>query len=338
MPVLYLTEPGATLRLKGESLIVTIEDESGSRKTLAEVEPHRLELVALLGGTHATREALDHCVEHGIGVAWFTGTGRFRARVVPEQARNADLRLRQYAAATDFVARLSCAAEVVQAKLENAASVLVTYQSNHPGVAEVSEAIREVRARAQDAATPRDVDHLLGVEGAGARAYFEALRVTFRGEIPFTGRAQRPPPDPANALLSFGYTLLGNLIAGRLEARGLDPAIGFFHELRSGRPSLALDLLEELRHPVVDRFVMRIANLRQMGLRHFETDAREGGVRMTREGLRIFFPAWEDHLKQTLRDADREELSPLRLVDRQIERLAADLRGGTRYRAFRLQS
>lgn len=339
MPTLYVTEPGSTVRLQGESLLVTIDDEADGksrRRTVAEVEAHRLELVALLGGVHATRDALEHCIENGIAVAWFSGTGRFRARLMPESARNADLRLLQYAEAASMERRLSRAAECVSAKLANAAAVLAAFQSNHPGRPEIGEAIAAVREQSQAAAAPRDAEQLLGLEGSGARAYFEALRAAFQGGIGFPGRVQRPATDPANALLSFGYTLLGNLIAGRLEARGLDPALGFFHELRAGRPSLALDLLEELRHPVVDRCVMRIANLRQMTPEHFEQEQREGGVRMTREGQRKFFPAWEQSLTQVQKDSDGAELAPLDIVNRQIERFAADLRGGEKYRAFRL--
>jgi CRISPR-associated protein Cas1 len=137
-------------------------------------------------------------------------------------------------------------------------------------------------------------------------------------------------------LLSFGYVLLGNLLAGRLEARGLDPAIGFFHEVHPGRPSLALDLLEELRHPVVDRFVVRACNLRMLRAEHFEPDPdRPGGVRATRAGLKIVLAEWEKHLLKPLRDAEGGEKIAVRpLMDRQIERLVADLRGKAHYRPF----
>jgi CRISPR-associated protein Cas1 len=135
-------------------------------------------------------------------------------------------------------------------------------------------------------------------------------------------------------LLSLGYVLLGNHLAGLLEARGLDPALGFFHEVRPGRPALALDLLEEFRHPVVDRFVLRACNLRVFRPGAFEPDPeRPGGVRLDRQGLRRFFAEWETFLLRPVRERDGAEPVPVRpLLRRQVERLAADLRGGAAYR------
>ena len=166
--------------------------------------------------------------------------------------------------------------------------------------------------------------------------YFEALKSAFRGDISFPGRRRRPPPDPANAVLSFGYVLLNNLLAGMLEARGLDPAIGFLHEPRAGRPSLALDLLEELRHPLVDRFVLRNCNLRAFKPELFEPDERRpGGVRLTRQGLKKFFFQWEKFLLRELPEQGAEErITTTSLLRRQVDRIAADLRGQAPYEPF----
>ena len=174
---------------------------------------------------------------------------------------------------------------MVAAKLVNAAGVLRGLRTNHarPELAAALAALRELRLRV---AGCQAAASLLGLEGAAARAYFGGLAATFVGDIGFAGRERRPPPDPANALLSLGYTLLTNRLAGLVEARGLDPAWGFFHEERPGRPALALDLVEELRHPLVDRFVVRNCNLRVFQARHFEADAeRPGGVRSDARGV-----------------------------------------------------
>ncbi len=339
MPVLYVTEPGATVRLASRSLRVTVrpEDDRASPEVRADVELHRLELVALVGPVHLTYDALSACLEHGIGVAWLDAGGRLRGRLVPEAPRSADLRTRQFETFHDPAARLARARRVVEAKLANAAGVLRAVRSNHPRpeLAAGLAALRELRERAAACTCPAS---LLGVEGTGARAYFDALAVAFVADIPFAGRQRRPPPDPANSLLSLGYTLLTGRLAGLLEARGLDSAWGFFHEARPGRPSLALDLLEELRHPVVDRFVLRACNLRIFTPRHFEPDAqRPGGVRLTRDGWRQFLPRWEEHLRQPLREADGEVSGVEALLLRQVERLVADLRGGPEYVPFRME-
>ncbi len=335
MPTLYVTEPETTVRLEGRTLRVTRRpDAAGAAPVeLLKAELHRLELVALVGVVHVTRDALFACLDAGIGLAWFDAGGRFRARLVPEVPRSADLRLRQYEAWRNPADRLARARAAVAAKLAGARAVLLAWQSNDPApaLAEGLAALAGLRGRLDDCP---DADALRGLEGAAAAAYFAALSTAFRGPIGFAGRHRRPPPDPANALLSLGYVFLGTRLAGLLEARGLDPALGFFHEARPGRPALALDLLEEFRHAVVDRFVLRACNLRVFRPEHFGPDAaRPGGVRLTPEGWRLFLTRWEEHLRRPVREARSGESAVLPLLARQVDRLAADLRGGDPYRA-----
>lgn len=337
MPSLYLTDAAQSLRVQDARFIICEQaDDHAPRKILAELEPHRVEMVGLIGGAHATRDALDLCLTEGITVAWFWRNGRFRGRILPELPRSADLRLRQYARSVQVDDALTLGREFILSKLCNARSALLALQSNHPGLEACSHALAHIAERSAQIPTLRQPAELLGAEGSAARAYFSALAHGFRSEITFSGRSQRPPMDAANAALSFAYTLLSNLISGRLEARGLDPALGFLHEPRSGRASLALDLLEEFRVPFVDRFVMRSCNLRQLLPEHFEPPTPEEGVRMTKAGLGQFFTLWERHLAQPLRTEDNSELLPMEIVHRQIERLVADLRGGESYRGFRL--
>ncbi|MEO5365634.1 MAG: CRISPR-associated endonuclease Cas1 [Magnetococcus sp. WYHC-3] len=349
MPTLYVTEQGTTVRLSGGSLHVTRDedpDHGGSlppaRTVLMDVEPHRLEVIVLVGRVHITRDAVALCLERGIGVAWLAWNGRLLGRLVPEGARSGDLRLAQYRLALDPAASGEWARLCVAAKVANAAAVLRGIRSNQPGLAGYSEALRELAALPERLAACRDGAERLGVEGLASRIYFGVLGAGFRGEIGFSGRQRRPPPDPANALLSFGYVLFGNLIGAAVEARGLDPAVGFLHALRPGRASLALDLLEEFRHPVVDRFVMRTLNLRMLRPEHFEPDPEEhGGVRLTREGLKLFFRSWGEHLDQPLPDAEAGaeggEFTPVALLRRQVDRVAMALRTGEPYRPFLLR-
>ncbi|MFC7332648.1 CRISPR-associated endonuclease Cas1 [Rhodocista pekingensis] len=347
MTTLYVTVPGAIVRTESGSLSVWIEvqaDDAGPddgpirRKRLTSIEPHRLETLVLLGQTALTPNAMRLCMAHRITVALLDGGGNLAARVVPPEARTADLRLHQYTLHHTPEERLIRARGVVAAKLHNAAEVLRAVRSNqsNPDIARAIAEVERTAGTVADALTP---ETLLGIEGNGARQYFAGLRAAFVGDIRFTGRAQRPPPDPANSMLSFGYVLLGNRIAGLLEARGIDPCLGFFHALRPGRPSLALDLLEELRHPVVDRLVLRLCNLRMLKPDMFEPDAeRPGGVRLTVEGRRTFLEEWEAQLARPLREQGTpsgQRLDVHRLIQRQVDRLVADLRGGEPYRPFR---
>ncbi len=343
MPTLYVTEPGAVVRRSAGSIVVTLdEDPDGPgplperRRRLIEVEPHRLELIALLGRVHITADATQLCLEQGIAVAWFRANGDFVGRLVPELSRTADLRLAQFRMGTDERQALPLAQTFVAAKLHNAAGVLTALRSNRRGEPALGRAISDLKTLADTVSEASSRDVLMGFEGDAARRYFSGLRLGFTGDIDFTGRARRPPPDPANALLSFGYVLLANALSSLLEARGFDPYLGFMHTVRSGRPSLALDLLEELRHPVVDRFVLRTCNLRRLRPGHFEADQERGGVRLTREGLRTFFRAWEAFMDAPLPGIE-EDICPEDLIRRQADRLAGHVRGHEPYRPVLLR-
>ena len=193
--------------------------------------------------------------------------------------------------------------------------------------------IGELEALRSRAASADDRGMLMGIEGDAARRYFQALGKGFSGPIGFFGRQKRPPPDPANALLSFGYVLLANLIAPLLEARGFDPYLGMLHTVRSGRPSLALDMMEEFRHPVVDRFVLRTCNRRQFSPEDFDkVDGK--GVRLKKEGLRRYFREWETYIDDPMAGTKADQ-SILRTVQIQADRLAAHVRGTERYQPLR---
>lgn len=343
MPTLYVTEPGAVVRRRVGSFIVTLDEDSDAtgtasrrRRELLEVEPHRLELIALIGRAHVTSNATRFCLEQGVALAWFRRNGDFIGRLVPELSRTADLRLSQFRIADDERRALPLARQFVAAKLNNAAAVLSALRSNRPHTASLGNAVTEIDAIAARIEDAMDREVLLGLEGDAARRYFSGLQAGFSGDMVFAGRARRPPPDPVNALLSFGYVLLANALASLLEGRGFDPYLGFMHAVRSGRPSLALDLMEELRHPVVDRFVSRICNLRRIRPGHFEEDSERGGVRLTRDGLRKFFSAWEAFMDAPLAGL-REDMSAEAAVRRQVDRLASHVRGQDPYRPLLLR-
>lgn len=343
MPTLYVTEPRSVVRRSAGSVVVTLnEDPDGPgplperQRRLLEVEPHRVELIALIGRAHITSSATQFCLERGIAVAWFRANGDFLGRMVPELSRTADLRLEQFRLADDEHRSLPLARSFVAAKLHNAAGVLAALRSNRSGQPALGRVIGELKAMADAVSRASSRETLLGFEGDAARRYFSGLRLGFTGDIGFPGRARRPPPDPANALLSFGYVLLANALANLLEARGFDPYLGFMHGVRSGRPSLALDLLEELRHPVVDRFVLRVCNRRQLRPEHFQTDPERGGVRLTRQGMQIFFRAWEAFMDSPLPGID-EGVSPEDFLRRQTDCLAGHVRGRSFYRPLTLR-
>jgi len=343
MPVLYITQPGAVLRLRDQSLLVTYDkDPDGAagpelvkRDTITEVELHRIEQVCLLGKVTVTTDAMQALLERKISAAYFTRGGKLLGQFIPSGSGTIELRRAQFKTLEDTSLRLDWGRRTVSAKLTNAIEVLSQIRSNEPGEAHWSSAISDIGKIINKLPTIGSPEELLGCEGAGSATYFTALKKAFRRSIQFPGRARRPPPDPANALISLGYVLLANRLAGLLEARGFDPECGFYHTIRPGRPSLALDLLEELRHPFVDRFVLRVCNLIIFTTDDFEADTEDkGGVRMKPDALKRFFREWESYLTKPLREKDSTPIEPLKLMGRQTERLASALLNNTNYRPF----
>ena len=340
MPTLYVTRPGAVVRRAASGLVVTADrqQENGKvkRKTLAELQPHRVDAIGMVGRAHMTTDATHLCLEKGISVSWFSAGGRLRGRLVPPGSRTAETRLGQYALTRTPDAALELCRLFISTKLRNGAAVLSALRGNRPGQPALGEAIRGLRKSADRAGRVDAAETLLGIEGDAAKTYFSALGACFTGDIGFASRVRRPPPDPANALLSFGYVLLANRVASLLEAKGLDPYVGFLHAVRSGRPSLALDLIEEFRHPIVDRFVLRICNRRQIRPEHFGPDPnRPGGVNLSRDGLSRFFTAWEKLMRSEL-PGSPDRLSVEGTLCCQVDLMAAHVRHGDPYLPFDL--
>lgn len=237
MASLYLTEQGVVLRKTGKRLVVTRQEE-----VLLEVPCHQIDSVMLFGGIDFTTPAARQLCEHGISLALLTRRGKLVCRLAPPTGKNVTLRLAQYDRSRDDVFCLRLARALVSAKLRNAAALVRQHADNY-GAAEFRADLDELEQSGERIATAGDLAAILGVEGNAARVYFGALRKMLRVPMAFPGRERRPPPDPVNALLSLGYTMLFNEVASLIEAAGLDPYVGFYHQVDYGRRSLAADLV-----------------------------------------------------------------------------------------------
>lgn len=330
MPVLYLTEQGAELHKDGLRLKVEKDGE-----TLADIPFEQVESVNIFGNIQLSTQVIAELLEREIETAFFTMNGRLKGQLTPAKAKNAPLRFAQFQRASDPVFSLALARTVVQGKLANSLKLLNKFMYNHPSVDlhEYAASIREAEKKAGEAA---DKDTLLGIEGSGARAYFQAFAKMVLNGMVFPGRQKRPPRDPINALLSFGYVLVGSEIQSLLDGIGFDPYIGFFHSLDYGRPSLALDLLEEYRAGVVDRFVLYLLNNRILKVEDFE-ETDEHGVRLKREAGKVFFKKYEKHMNRLFSDPDYEGKQSFRTIFRlQAHKLAANLTEGKPYQPYTL--
>jgi len=316
MRALYVVEQGAILRRSGELLVVERDGEP-----LARVPLLRLQLVLLFGNVHVTTPTLATLLERGIELVLLTADGEYRGRLVGPEAGSAELRIRQLEAARDEALALDLARRFVRGKLRNQGVLLMRYHDRHPDIPRAIAAIRDALERAARAGGHGG---LLAAEGYGSGAYFTAFATLCPPAFAFSGRQRRPPPDPVNALLSFSYTLLTQRALSALRAVGLDPQVGFLHQLRPGRPSLALDLIEEFR-PVADALVLDLLTRSVLQPDHFAPPHPERGVRLTPDGLRCFLLEWERWWERPLTIAGTRRPARDHLFE-QARRLARTLR------------
>lgn len=325
---LYVTSPDGYLALDGETVVVRREDEIIGRVPL-----HNLENIVSFGYRGASPGLMFACAEKGIGLCFLSTHGRFLARIQGGVQGNVLLRTTQYRMAGTLEEALELSKMFLVGKVYNGRWMLEHYYRDHAmridqqAVGNVVDRMKDTLKQIPKATSSEE---LRGLEGNAAKAYFSAfphLILRNREDFPFAGRNRRPPLDPVNAMLSFAYTLLGNEIASALETVGLDPAVGFMHTLRPGRASLALDMLEELRAPLADRFVLSQINLGSVTRKDFETK-ENGAVQLKEDARRAFLTAWQKRKQETLVHPYLKEKIPWGLVPyTQAMLLARHLRG-----------
>lgn len=326
---LYVTTEGAALRKDGENLVAEVEGAERAR-----VPFHMLGSVVAFGPVLVSPALMGACAANGISLVLLDRVGRFQARVEGPVAGNVLLRRAQYAAseAPDDIVRA-----LVMGKVANQRSVLLRHLRDHgegggqePDGAISAACERLARILQKLAAGLAGLDQLRGAEGEAAQLYFSVFGHLVRSpdpQIRFLGRSRRPPLDPVNAVLSFLYTLLTHDCRSAAESVGLDPAVGFLHRDRPGRPSLALDLMEELRPVLADRLALSLLNRRQLRARDFET-RDGGGVLLTEEGRRTVLTAWQERKREERLHPFLDEKAPLGLVPYlQAQFLSRHLRG-----------
>jgi CRISP-associated protein Cas1 len=311
----YVTTLGASLRKDGENLVVTVDSEERGRVPL-----HMIASLVLFGAIHISPALIGACASGGITIVLLDRIGRFQARVDGPVSGNVLLRRAQYRAADvpDEIVR-----SLVAGKVSNQRAVLMRHLRDYgeeiPGedrqqVSTVVERLGDILRRV--GLGDLDCEALRGAEGEAAALYFSVFDKLIRSPDPqlrFSGRSRRPPLDPINALLSFLYTLLTHDCRAAAESVGLDPAVGFLHRDRPGRPSLALDLMEELRPVFADRLALSLVNRKQLQTADFERQD-SGAVFLTDAGRKTVIEAWQDRKKEERRHPFLDEVAPLGLV------------------------
>lgn len=293
---LYVLTPDSYLFCRNETICIKI---GGEEK--AAVPAISIDAIVCFGKATVSTPLMGFCAERGISLVFLSETGHFLARVEGPVSGNVLLRKRQYESLNEPEFVTVFVRSLLMAKLRNSKNVLLRSARNEAGSnPALYHAARKLSELAQALNNAGHVDTMRGIEGAAATIYFSCFDQMLGEACPFRfeARSRRPPQNEVNATLSFLYTLLCREVKSSLESVGLDPAAGYLHTLRPGRPSFALDLMEELRAPLCDRLVLTLFHRKQLADAHFEQD--EEAVFLNEKGRRVVLSAWQKRKGETV--------------------------------------
>lgn len=297
---LYVTSPDMYLSLDGENVVIFQE------KTLIKRIPlHNLTSIVTFGYTGASPALMGACIKRNIALSFLTKHGRFISRITGKSNGNVLLRRKQYRIADDEVASLAIAKNMIIGKVFNCKWIIERAIRDHKMIIDaekLKDISRELSKILKIIPDIKSLEELRGYEGKAAVYYFSIfndLILQQKDEFYFQARNKRPPLDNINALLSFSYTLLAHDMASALEVNGLDSYVGFFHTDRPGRISLALDMMEELRPILADRFVLQLVNKKMINGKGF-TKKENGAVTMNDETRKVVLTQWQSRKNDIL--------------------------------------
>ncbi|WFE67795.1 type I-C CRISPR-associated endonuclease Cas1c [Thiomicrospira sp. R3] len=321
---LYITKQGAYLHKERETLVIEVEKEK-----VMQVPIHAIQAIYCFGNVMVSPFLMGFCGENGVHLAFFTEYGRFLGRLQGKQSGNILLRQAQYKIAEmqpEPIAR-----NIIAAKISNSRAVLYRRLRNHGENEAVNHAINQLNSSLRRLARADNLDQIRGIEGEAAATYFgvfnQLIQSSVQADFQFNGRNRRPPRDPINALLSFLYSVVGNDISAALQGVGLDPQMGFLHQTRPGRDSLAQDVLEEFRAWWVDRLVLSLINRKQLKAKDFITKA-SGAVTLKDDARKVVLVALQNRKQETIKHPFLNEDVPIGLLPHvQALLLARHLRG-----------
>jgi CRISPR-associated protein Cas1 len=325
--VLYVITEDSYLSKQGETICVHVGGEEKVR-----VPAHTVESIVCFGHTTVSTPLIGFLGERAIGLSFLSEGGRFYGRMQGPVHGNVLLRKAQYAAASDAEKAAQLACGFVLCKIANSRTVILRAAREHndaDATAGLRKAAGELGAIAASLRPELGIETLRGLEGAAANIYFSAFDAMIRAnrqDFYFRSRSRRPPLDNMNAILSFLYALTANDTRSALEGVGLDPAMGFLHALRPGRPGLALDLMEELRAGLCDRLALALVNMRQLQGNDFETTPT--GVHLCDKARRALITAWQKRKREEIQHPFLNEKVEVGLIPHlQAQLLARHLRG-----------
>lgn len=290
---LYITSKKTYLCREGETVLVQVD-----RKTKHKFPIHILQGIVCFGNVMCTPSLMQLCSLNNVAISFLSDRGRFIAKVQGPISGNVLLRREQYRKADDSGCSEKIARSMILGKIANSRTVLMRAAREHKDDSIcilLKNAASHLARLVQNLNQNQSLDSLRGIEGDAAKTYFsvfDCMILSQKDDFFFKQRSRRPPLDNMNALLSFLYTLLAHDVASATEAVGLDPAVGYLHRDRPGRPSLALDLMEECRSFIADRLALTLVNKLQIRGRGFEK-SQSGDIQMTDDARKEVLGAYQ---------------------------------------------
>lgn len=323
---LYITKEDMMLSRDGSNIVIKRDGEK-----LGQMPIQYLESIVCFTYVGISSSLMELSMENNVSISFLSPFGKYRGRVEGPVKGNVLLRKEQYRLSEDKLEALQYARNFIIGKIYNTIKVLQRALRDHEDMEErelvclAVESLKECKKKLMDC---DNLETLLGIEGVASRYYFQNFNALIRNpDFEFSNRARRPPTDPINAMLSFGYGLLRVRIESALETVGLDPYVGFFHQERPGRSSLALDLMEELRAYMVDRFIISLINRNQVDINDF-IQKENGAVLFTEDGIKKFLDLWNKRFQEQLKHPFLEESVEIGLLPyTQALLLARTIRG-----------
>ena len=263
------------------------------KKKLLDVPLIKIDGLVIMGQATMSPAILTELLERKIPLSFLTATGRYKGCLQPELTKNIFVRKAQWAAAGETENAIHLVQGFVRGKLKNYRNLLLRRRREDSGL-DLDRAITRLEQALEPIDRTNNIDSLRGLEGTGSASYFSIFNQLIKNsKFEFKSRVRRPPTDPVNSLLSFGYSLLRHDIQSAVNIVGFDPYLGYLHYQRYGRPSLALDLMEEFRPLVVDAMVLNAINKEKLTPNNFITEPISNAVSLTKEGLKIFLRLYE---------------------------------------------
>ncbi|MDY7006602.1 MAG: type I-D CRISPR-associated endonuclease Cas1d [Cyanobacteriota bacterium] len=293
MGTTYITHEDAFIGKNDERLVVKAD-----KQKLLDIPLIKVDGVVILGRATVSPAVVMELLSRHIPLSFLTANGKYLGRLEPEMTKNIFVRSAQWKAAEKPEQAIHVVKGFVRGKLKNYRNILLRRQRESSEL-DFDLPLKKLEGAIAPINSTNNIDSLRGLEGAGSAAYFGCFNQLIKGsDFTFEARRRRPPTDPVNSLLSFGYSLLRHDVQSAVNIVGFDPYLGYLHYERYGRPSLALDLMEEFRPLVVDNMVLSVLNKRLLTPADFTSEPISGAVSLSKEGLKIFLRAYEQK-KQT---------------------------------------